>query len=166
MYEVGLLKDPEDYEELALNAIEAGAAEEAVRLLKSGLDSGALAGAERARFERMLAYARDEAEKSRAQLAQLSKDAERASTGQPSVELGRAYLGQQQYDQAIAALRRGLTKGELADPGSARVLLGIAYLKKQQPEQAREALAAVPENSEWRDLADLWSLRALAPGRS
>jgi hypothetical protein len=163
MFEVGLLKDPKDYEELAMSAIEAGAAEEAVRLLSSGLDSGALGGAERARFERMRAYAQAEAEKSRAQLAQLSKDAERASTGQPSVELGRAYLGQQQYDRAIAALRQGLSKGKLEDPGSARVLLGIAYLKKQQPEEAREAFAAVEASSDWRDLADLWSLRALAP---
>lgn len=166
MYDVGLLKDPEDYEELAMNAIEAGAAEEAVRLLSSGLESGALAGTERARFERMLAYARDEAEKSRAGLAQLTKDAQRASSGQPSVELGRVYLGQQQYDRAIAALLRGLSKGQLQDPGSARVLLGIAYLKKQQPEQARAAFAAVDVNSEWRDLAELWSLRALAPERS
>lgn len=166
MFEVGLLKDPEDYEELALSAIEAGAPEEAVRLLSSGLDSGVLAGAERARFERMRAHARDEAEKSRAHLTQLAKDAERASTGQPSVELGRAYLGQQQYDRAIAALRSALSKGKLEEPGSARVLLGIAYLKKQQPEQAREAFAAVEANSEWRDLAELWSLRASTPERS
>lgn len=162
MYDVGLLKDPEDYEDLAMSAIEAGAAEEAVRLLSSGLESGTLAGTKRARFERMLAYARDEAAKNRAGLAQLSKDAERASTGQLSVELGRAYLGQQQYDRAIAALRRGLSKGRLEDPGSARVLLGIAYLKKRQPEQAREAFAAVDANSEWRDLAELWALRAFA----
>ena len=166
MFEVGLLKDPEDYEELALSAIEAGAPEEAVRLLSSGLDNGVLAGADRARFERMRAYARDEAEKSRMELAQLSKDAERASTGQPSVELGRAYIGQQQYDRAIEVLRRALSKGKLEDPGSARVLLGIAYLKKQQPEEAREAFAAVDANSEWRDLAELWSLRAFAPDRS
>ena len=166
MFDVGLLKDPEDYEELALSAIEAGAPEEAVRLLSSGLDNGVLTGADRARFERMRAYARDEAEKSRVELAQLSKDAERASTGQPSVELGRAYIGQQQYDRAIEALRRALSKGKLEDPGSARVLLGIAYLKKQQPEEAREAFAAVDANSEWRDLAELWSLRAFAPDRS
>jgi hypothetical protein len=163
MFDVGLLKEPRDYEELAMNAIDAGAAEEAVRLLTSGIESGALAGAERARFERMLAYARAEAAKSRVDVAQLSKDAERASSGQPSVELGRAFLGQQEYDRAIAALRRGLTKGKLQDPAGARVLLGIAYLKKQQPEQAREAFAAVDANSEWRDLAELWSLRALAP---
>jgi hypothetical protein len=162
MFDVGLLKEPRDYEELAMNAIDAGAAEEAVRLLTSGIESGALAGAERARFERMLAYARAEAAKSRVDVAQLSKDAERASSGQPSVEVGRAFLGQQEYDRAIAALRRGLTKGKLEDPASARVLLGIAYLKKQQPEQAREAFAAVDANSEWRDLAELWSLRAFA----
>jgi uncharacterized protein HemY len=161
-----LLKDPEDYEDLPMNAIEAGAAEEAVRLLSSGLESGTLAGTKRARFERMLTYARDEAAKNREGLAQLSKDAERASTGQLSVELGRIYLGQQQYDRAIAALRRSLSKGKLEDPGSARVLLGIAYLKKQQPEQAREAFAAVDANSEWRDLAELWALRAFAPERS
>jgi hypothetical protein len=85
MFDVGLLKEPRDYEELAMNAIDAGAAAEAVRLLTSGLESGALAGAERARFERMLAYARSEAAKNHSEVARLSKDAERASSGQPSV---------------------------------------------------------------------------------
>jgi uncharacterized protein HemY len=165
MYDVGLLKNPKDYEELAMNAIEAGAPEEAVRILSSGLESGTLAS-ERTRFERMLRYARDRAVKSQAGLAQLSKDAARASSGALSVTLGRAYLGQQQYDRAIAALRRGLSKGKLDDPGSARILLGIAYLKKQQPEQARQALAAVDANSEWHDLAELWSLRAHSTEKS
>jgi hypothetical protein len=165
MYEVGLLKDPQDYEELAMNAIEAGAPEEAVRVLSSGLESGVL-DSERARFERMLSYARDRAAKGEAGLAQLSKDAARASSGELSVQLGRAYLGEQQYDRAIAALRSGLSKGKLEEPGSARILLGIAYLKKQEPEQARRALAAVDANSEWHDLAELWSLRARSAERT
>lgn len=166
MYEVGLLTDPKDYEELAMSAIEAGAPEEAVQILSSGLERGVLAGADRERFERMLAYARDKVTQSRPQLAQLSADATRASSGQLSIDLGRAYLAQRQYDQAIAALQRGLRKGKLHDPGSARVLLGIAYLKKQQPQKAQDALAAVDANSEWHDLAELWSLRAQAAQRS
>jgi hypothetical protein len=158
-FDLGLLSRPDDYEELAMGSIEAGAPALAVRVLQSGLEKGALAGANEARFRRMLAYARDEAAKSKAFLPQMAQQAQRASTGLASVALGRAYLGFQQYDEAIAAMRGGIEKGQLDDPDQARLYLGIAYLKRDQREHARHAFAAVDAESRWRELAQLWSLR-------
>ena len=64
------------------------------------------------------------------------------------------------YDQAIAALRKGIQKGGLAHSDQARIDLGVAYLKRGETQQARETFAAVKADSEWRGLAQLWSLRS------
>ena len=63
------------------------------------------------------------------------------------------------YDQAIAALRRGIQKGAFEHSDQARIDLGVAYLKSGETKQARESFAAVNADSEWRGLAELWSLR-------
>lgn len=57
---------------------------------------------------RMLSYAQREAEQSDAALAELANRARRASTGQSDVAVGRAYLSQEKYEEAIAALQRGI----------------------------------------------------------
>jgi hypothetical protein len=159
-FDLGILDDAADHETLALGAIDLGLAAEAVRVLESGLQKGVLGGGDEARFRRMLAHAQAEAAKSAAALADLAHQARRAGTGQPDTAVGRAYLSQRKYERAIPALRRGIEKGALRNPDQARIDLGIAYLKSGRGEQAREVFASVQADSEWRELAELWSLRA------
>jgi tetratricopeptide (TPR) repeat protein len=159
-FDVGMLDDPADYEVLALGAIDLGLPDDAVRVLEAGLRKGTLAGKHEPRFRRMLAHAQAETAKSAAGVKDLAQLAQRASTGQLDAAIGRVYLGQRMYDQAIAALRKGLQKGELQHPDQARIDLGVAYLKNGKTQQARDTFAAVKSDSEWRDLAELWSLRA------
>ena len=144
-FDVGMLDKPADYEDLALGAIDLGLPEDAVRVLETGLRKGVLAGKNEPRFRRMLALA--EAETAR------------SSDGvKDDAALGRIYLSQRMYGQAIAALRKGIQKGgEHAD--QARIDLGVAYLKSGETRQARETFAAVKPDSEWRGLAELWSQR-------
>jgi uncharacterized protein HemY len=160
IFDLGLLNDPQDYEDLALSAIDSGAPGEAVRMLQWGFEHKIFPASEQERFKRLFAHAQAKSAENQARLAQLAEAAKRATTGQPSVELGRAYLGSGQYDDATAALERGLKKGQVINADQARVELGIAYLKNEQPEQARETFAAVEAGSEWHDLAELWTLRA------
>jgi tetratricopeptide (TPR) repeat protein len=158
-FDVGMLDDPADYETLALGAIDLGMPEDAVRVLDTGLRKGILAGKAEPRFRRMLAHAQAETAKSSHGVKDLAQQAQRASSGQPDAAIGRIYLSQRMYDQAIAALRRGIRKGALEHSDQARIDLGIAYLKSGETKQAREAFAAVKADSEWRGLAELWSLR-------
>jgi hypothetical protein len=160
MFDLGMLTDPADFETLALGSIDAGAPGEAVRVLQSGLQEKILTGQDEARFRRMLDYAKQEAAKRRARLDELTRNAVRASSGQLSIALGRLHLGEGQYDQAAAALRQGLQKGQLGSSDQGRIDLGVALLKNGQREAARKAFAGVGEKSEWHDLAELWSLRA------
>jgi tetratricopeptide (TPR) repeat protein len=159
-FDVGMLDDAADYEALALGAIDLGLPDDAVRVLEAGLRKGTLAGKHEPRFRRMLAHAQAETAKSAAGVKDLAQQAQRARTGQLDAAIGRVYLGQRMYDQAIAALRKGLQKGDLQHPDQARIDLGVAYLKNGKTQQARAAFADVKSDSEWRDLAELWSLRA------
>jgi tetratricopeptide (TPR) repeat protein len=159
-FDVGMLDRPADYETLALGAIDLGLPEDAVRVLESGLRKGVLAGKQEPRFRRMLVQAQAETAKSSAGVKDLAQQAQRASSGQPDAAIGRIYLSQRMYDQAIAALRKGIQKGGFEHSDQARIDLGVAYLKRGETQQARQTFAAVKADSEWRGLADLWSLRA------
>lgn len=158
-FDVGMLDDPEDYETLAMGAIDLGLPEDAVRVLETGLRKGVLAGAQEPRFRRMLAHAQAETAKSSAGVKDLAQQAQRASSGQLDAAIGRIYLSQRMYEQAIAALRKGIQKGAFEHSDQARIDLGVAYLKSGEARQARESFAAVKADSEWRGLAELWSLR-------
>lgn len=159
-FDVGMLDEPADYETLALGAIDLGMPEDAIRVLETGLRKGVLVGKHEPRFRRMLVLAQAEAAKSSDGVKDLAQQAQRASSGQPDAAIGRIYLSQRMYDQAIAALRKGIQKGGLEHSDQARIDLGVAYLKSGETQQARETFAAVKADSEWRGLAELWSLRA------
>ena len=159
-FDVGMLDDPADYEALALGAIDLGMPEDAVRVLETGLRKGTLGGEREPRFRRMLAHAQAETAKSPDGVKDLAQQAQRASSGQLDAALGRIYLSQRMYDRAIAALRKGFEKGALQHSDQARIDLGVAYLKSGETQQARETFAAVKADSEWRGLAELWSLRS------
>jgi Tfp pilus assembly protein PilF len=113
----------------------------------------------------MLAHAQAETARSSGGVKDLAQQAQRASSGQPDVDIGRIYLSQRMYDRAIAALRKGIQKGSLENSDQTHIDLGVAYLKSGETKQARDTFAAVKADSEWRGLAELWSVRASeAPG--
>jgi tetratricopeptide (TPR) repeat protein len=108
----------------------------------------------------MLAHAQAVTAKNTDAVNDLAQQAQRASSGQLDAAIGRIYLSQRLYDRAIAALRKGIQKGEIAHADQARIDLGVAYLKSGETQKARETFAAVKADSEWRGLAELWSLRS------
>ena len=164
MNDVEVLKDKGDYVEMAQLAIDAGVPGEAQQIVEKGIQAGTLKSAdktEQGRYDRLLVGAKKQSDLDQASLAQLAKEAEKATQGQADVALGQAYLSYAKLDEAIAALERGIKKGGVTDIDEAQVSLGIAYLKKGQKDQARQAFKAVKQGK-WSDLAELWSIRTMA----
>lgn len=162
MAEAGVLKRAGDYIEMAQLAKDAGVPGEAQQILEKGISAGILKSddkAEQGRYDRLLAEVKKEAASDRASLPQLSKEAEKAPKGQVDVGLGQAYLSYGQYEEAIAAIQRGIKKGSVNDADEAQISLGMAYLKKGDAAQAREAFKAVKPDSKWGGVAELWGLR-------
>ena len=164
MNEVGTLKQPDDYMEMAQLAIDAGVPGEAQTIVEKGVQGGTLKSDDKTtqgRYDRLLAGAKKSATADKASLTQLAKEAEKATQGQADVALGQAYLSYGMFDEAIGALQRGIKKGGVTDVDEAQVSLGIAYLRKNQKDAARQAFKAVKADSKWHDLAEMWEIRTL-----
>jgi pentatricopeptide repeat protein len=162
MNDVGTLKQADDYVEMAQLAIDAGVPGEAQTIVEKGVQGGTLKSEDKTtqgRYDRLLAGAKKSATADKASLAQLAKEAEKATQGQADVALGQAYLSYGMYDEAIGALQRGIKKGGVTDVDEAQISLGIAYLRKGQKDAARQAFKAVKSESKWHDLAQLWEVR-------
>jgi tetratricopeptide (TPR) repeat protein len=165
MRDAGVLKRDRDYFEFAQLAMDekvGNAPVEAVQLIEEGMQKGILKSddkAQQGRYDRLLQAAKERATASKQSLPQLAKQTEAAANGQADVALGQAYLGAGDYDAAIAALQRGIKRGGITDEGEAQMALGYALIRKGQKDQARQALRAVKKDTEWAQLAELWSLR-------
>jgi len=76
------------------------------------------------------------------------------------VSIGLAYIGYKQYDKAVEAITRGLSKPGVQNQGEANLLLGIAQLGAGHKEEAQKAFNAVKGDAKLERIANLWSLHA------
>jgi len=161
MSEVDVLKDASDYTEMAQLAIEQGSPGEAQRVLEKGFEKNVFSDARaQDKNKRLLESAKKAAAADLATLGKVQQDADASATGDKNVGLGLAYLGYQQYDKAVDALNKGVTKGGLKNEAEARLLLGIAQLKAGHKEEAVKAFKSVKGDPNLERLASLWSLHA------
>jgi hypothetical protein len=161
MSEVDVLKNPDDYTEMAQLAIEAGSPGEAQKVLEKGMAKGVFAD-QRAkdRNQRLLDNAKKAAATDQQALPRIEKEADASPQGQKNVGVGLAYLGYGQYDKAVDEINKGLTKGSLRNESEARLLLGIAQLKAGHKDDATKSFHSVKGDAALERLANLWSLHA------
>ena len=161
MSEVDVLKNPDDYTEMAQLALEAGSPGEAQRILEKGIAKGVFTDQRaKQKNERLLENAKKAAATDQASLQRIAKEAEAAPTGAKNVGLGLAYFGYGQYDKAAEEISKGISKGGLRNEGEARLLLGIAQLKAGHKEDATKSFRAVKGDPSLERLANLWTLHA------
>jgi tetratricopeptide (TPR) repeat protein len=161
MSEVDVLKNPDDYTEMAQLALEAGSPGEAQRVLEKGIAKGVFTDPRaRAKNQRLLESAKKAAATDQASLQRIEKEAEAAPNGAKNVGLGLAYFGYGQYDKAAEAISKGIAKGGLRNESEARLLLGIAQLKAGHKEDATKSFHEVKGDPSLERLANLWSLHA------
>lgn len=161
MSEVDVLKNPDDYTEMAQLALEAGSPGEAQRVLEKGIAKGVFTDPRaKAKNQRLLESAKKAAATDQASLQRIEKEAEAAPNGAKNVGLGLAYFGYGQYDKAAEAISKGIAKGGLRNESEARLLLGIAQLKAGHKEDATKSFHEVKGDPSLERLANLWSLHA------
>ncbi|HVO48038.1 MAG TPA: tetratricopeptide repeat protein, partial [Steroidobacteraceae bacterium] len=161
MLEVDVLKEPNDFNEMAQLAIEQGSPGEAQHVLEKGFEKNVFTDArQQDKNKRLLETAKKAAATDLAILAKVQQDADAAPTGDKNVGVGLAYLGYQQYDKAADNLSKGLGKGGVKNEAEARLLLGIAQLKGGHKDEAVKAFKAVKGDPNLERLANLWTLHA------
>ena len=92
-------------------------------------------------------------------LPALAAEAAKQTNGEVDVKLGESYFTYGRYDDAIAAIQKGIDKGGLKDPADAQTTLGIVLLaagKKDQAVAAFEKAAAAPGAA--AQVAHVWTL--------
>ncbi len=166
--DVGAMKRPQEYLEMAQLAFEQGTPGEAQQVLEKAFGQNMFTDPHmRERAQRLLTKAKKDSATDEASLPKLQQDASAAATGDKDVALGAAYLSYQKYDQAVTALQEGIAKGGLKNPAQAQLLLGIAQLKAGNKDAAAKTFHSVKGGDPVLErLANLWSVHAREQGRT
>ncbi|HEX5282379.1 MAG TPA: hypothetical protein VFW28_20035 [Micropepsaceae bacterium] len=151
LYRLGLLtgtmKDT-DFAAMATIDLQNGLPKEAIAVLMKGNKTGEL-----------LTQANGLAARDEQTLPALAAEAAKHTDGEVDVKLGESYYTYGRYDDAIAALQRGIQKGGLKDMADAETTLGIALLaagKKDQAVAEFDKAAAAPTAA--AQIAHVWTL--------
>jgi tetratricopeptide (TPR) repeat protein len=67
----------------------------------------------------------------------LQRAAELAANGELFVRLGEVNVQREDWEAAVAALQRGMDKGQLRDTGKAQLLMGVALMSQKKLSEAR-----------------------------
>jgi tetratricopeptide (TPR) repeat protein len=144
---VGTMKDM-DYAAMATIDLQNGLPQEAKTVLTKANKGGDL-----------LTQANSLAAKDQDALKDLATEAAKQTNGEIDVKLGESYYTYGRYDDAIAALQKGIQKGGLKDAADAQTTLGLVLWtagKKAEAEAAFEKAAAAGGAS--GQVAHTWDL--------
>ncbi|HEY1725017.1 MAG TPA: tetratricopeptide repeat protein [Steroidobacteraceae bacterium] len=162
MNDVGVLKLPSDYAEMAEIALDAGYPGETVAVLQQAFTKNVFTEQrDKDRYQHLLDGAKQRAATDQGNLANNERSAESAPSGDALVQIGGAYLSYGQPDKAVASISKGIAKGSLKSPDEANILLGIAQLRLHNASEAQKAFDKVSSssNSGYARLGKLWALR-------
>jgi tetratricopeptide (TPR) repeat protein len=95
-------------------------------------------------------------------IAPLQRAAELSQSGDTFVRLGEVQVQREDWPAAIAAIQRGVEKGQLKDPGNAQLMLGIAHYSQKNYAAARPFFERARQSDRHRQIADsyLQAIRA------
>jgi len=89
-------------------------------------------------------------------IVDMEKAAAMSEQGELYARLGNIYLDTDDYDKAIAAINKGLSRGGVKRADSARLVLGMAYFNARQYDKAREAFNAAGRDERSAKYAQQW----------
>ena len=160
MSEVGALRLPSDYADMAEVALNLGFPGETVSVLQEAFQKNVFTEQrEKDRYQHLLDGA-----KQRAAADQPALSKSQPPDGNATVQLGAAYMTYGQNDQAVTAIAKGIQMGSLKSPDDANLLLGIAQLRAKNNAEALRSFDKVKMSSNpgYAQLARLWALHASA----
>jgi tetratricopeptide (TPR) repeat protein len=163
MADVGVLKLPSDYAEMAEIALDAGYPGETQAVLQTAFAKNVFTEQrDKDRYQHLLEGAKQRAANDQSQLATTEQTAASAPNGDALVQVGAAFISYGQYDKAVPAISKGIAKGGLKSPDEANLLLGIAQLRQKNGAAAQQAFdkVAASSNNGYARLGKLWALRA------
>ena len=144
---VGTMKDT-DYAAMATIDLQNGLPAEAKAILVKGNKTGEL-----------LDQANQFLVRDQQALPALAAEAAKQTNGEIDVKLGESYYSYGRFDEAIAALQKGIEKGGLKDPADAQTTLGLVLLAAgKRPEALAAFDKAAAVGGAGGQVAHVWGL--------
>jgi len=94
----------------------------------------------------------------------LQRAAELSPSGDTFIRLGEVQVQREDWDAAIAAVQRGVDKGQLKDPGNAQLMLGIAHFNQKEYDAAAPFFNRARQSEKHRQIADSYLQAIKAQG--
>jgi hypothetical protein len=163
MNDVGVLKRPSDYAEMAELALDQGYPGETQAVLEKAFAQKVFTEQrDKDRYQHLLDGAKQRASADLAELGASETAAAQAPSGDSYLKVGADYLSYGQNDKALAAITKGIAKGNLKSPDEGRLLLGIAKLRMKSAADAERDFEKVSlsSNTAYARLGRLWALHA------
>ncbi|MGH8206036.1 MAG: hypothetical protein ACRETK_04600, partial [Steroidobacteraceae bacterium] len=163
MDDVGVLKQPHDFAQMAELSFDQGYPGETVAVLQEAFQKKVFTNPRDVlRYQHLLMSAMQKAAQDQAQLTAEAQKAQSAANGDQLVAVGQAYLSYNQPDKAVALIQMGIAKGGLKYPEEADLLLGVAQLRNHNTAAAHRTFDKVAASGKqgYTQLGKLWVLRS------
>ena len=154
MYRQGLIRQSQDYLDLASLYMQNSVPYQAALVLQEGLQSGAVPASE-ANYTLLANAWQDAGDLDRAVTA-LGEAEKQSKTGDPLVAQAQIYTQRHEWFSAIDTAKKAIAKGGLKRPGRAWLLQGIAQVQNRQYDEGTAALREAVKYEDSRAQAEAW----------
>ncbi len=154
MYRQGLIRQTQDYLNLASLYMQNNVPYQAATVLQEGLQSGAVPANE-ANYTLLAGAWQDSGDLDRA-VAALGEAEKQSKTGDALVAQAQIYTLRHEWFSAIDTAKKAIAKGGLKHPGHAWLLQGIAEVQNRQYDEGTAALREAAKYDDSRAQADAW----------
>jgi tetratricopeptide (TPR) repeat protein len=166
MYDTSAMTVGTDYIEMAQLLGDAALPGEAQTVLEKAMSAGLIKDDQKERTTRLLNSFKTRAEADKKSQAQFDAEATKNPAGELDVKLGEVYYGSGDYQNSVAAITRGIQKGQIKHLDEAYVYLGRSQVALKNFAEAKKAFAGlktVPSISP--RVQKLWGLYGETVGR-
>ncbi|MDO3722149.1 CDC27 family protein [Marinobacter sp. chi1] len=153
-YRQNLLSEEKELIKLAQLLLRAGVPYKAARVLEKGMKNGSISENEDNLL--LLSSAWSMAQEAEKSLPALIRAANLSNTGELEVRLGQTYFQLDQWEQAVAFIRKGLEKGELGQADNAYLLLGLSFYNLDRLNEAIDSFRQAANYDDSIDEARRW----------
>ena len=154
MYRQGLIRQSQDYLNLASLYSQNNVPYQAALVLQEGLQSGAVTASE-ANYTLLANAWQDAGDLDRA-VAALGEAEKQSKTGDPLVAQAQIYTQRHEWFSAIDTAKKAIAKGGLKRPGRAWLLQGIAQVQNRQYDEGTASLREAAKYDDSRAQAEAW----------
>ena len=126
----------------------------AAKVMDKGLQDGSIEG--KSKNWEIAGSAWRQAQEVDKAIPAMEQAAAKSDTGELYTRLGNIYLDGDQFQKAVTAINKGLSRGGVRRPDTARLVLGMAYFNLKEYDKAREAFKAASRDERSSKYASQW----------